>query len=190
MGPILLAVVGGVFGSAAGQIFESLPGKRARKNDATPTPTKGSTMFDDEVGADEIYIETSGDDDEVGASKGKAKTKKCRSAFRRICFLPQTAIATTATAVLPVVVNAPFLGIGLRMSGANQNLLSYNGTIIRGRPQEGSSGSVGCGMFDQPDFFMWQWDTVNPGENFTLSFTNTHTASVSPSGYLVGYLAP
>lgn len=152
-------------------------------------------MYDDqEVGADDIYIETSGDeDDEVGASSAsrrKARSKKGRTAFRRIAFLPGTAIATTVTSVLPVVLNAPFKGIGMRMAGASQSLLFFNGAVIRGRPQEGSSGSVGCGIFLQGETFFWEWDTANPGENFTLSFTNSHASSVSPAGYLIGYLAP
>ncbi|HEV8246741.1 MAG TPA: hypothetical protein VGP93_13280, partial [Polyangiaceae bacterium] len=131
-------------------------------------------------------------EDEVGAAKArpKAKAKGGRAAFRRIAFIPGTAIATTVTSVLPVVLNAPFKGIGMRMSGANQSLLNFNGAVIRGRPQEGSSGSVGCGIFLQGETYFWEWDTANPGENFTLSFTNTHTASVTPNGYMIGYLAP
>jgi len=147
----------------------------------------------DEVGADDIYIETSGDDeDEVGAAKArpKAKSAKGRAAYRRIAFIPGTGIATTATAVLPVVLNAPFKGIGIRMQGANQGLLYFNGAVVRGRPQEGSAGSVGCGIFLSGETFFWEWDTANPGENFTLSFTNSHTATVTPNGYLIGYLAP
>lgn len=148
---------------------------------------------DDEVGADDIFIETSGDDeDEVGASKPKtrARSKKGRTAYRRISFIPGTAIATTVTSVLPVVLNAPFKGIGMRMAGANQTLLFFNGAVIRGRPQEGAAGSVGCGIFLEGETFFWEWDTANPGENFTLSFTNSHTASVTPTGYMIGYLAP
>lgn len=148
---------------------------------------------DDEVGADDIYIETSGDDDdEVGAARArpKARSKKGRNAFRRIAFLPGTAIATTVTSVLPVVLNAPFKGIGLRMAGLNQNLLFFNGAVIRGRPQEGAAGSVGCAIFVTGETYFWEWDTANPGENFTISFTNSHTASVTPTGYMIGYLAP
>lgn len=147
----------------------------------------------DGVGADDIYIETGAeDDDEVGAAtaKPKARTAKGRAAYRRIAFLPNTPIATTVTQVLPVILNSPFKGVGLRMSGLNQTLLNYNGATIRGRPQEGSSGSIGCGIFLQGETFFWEWDTANPGENFTLSFTNTHTATVQPEGYLIGYLAP
>lgn len=151
------------------------------------------SIYDDEVGADDIYIETSGeDDDEVGAAKArpKARSAKGRNAYRRIAFIPGTSIATASSAVLPVVLNAPFKGVGLRMSGLNQTLLLYNGAVIRGRPQEGSSGSVGCGIFLQGETFFWEWDTANPGENFTISFTNTHTAAVIPEGFLIGYLAP
>jgi hypothetical protein len=191
---LFLSVVGGVASAAAAHIF----GRAGRQTKALPgvsseDPTKGQEMYEnDEVGADDIYIETSGDDDdEVGGSKRrKARSKKGREAYRRIAFLPGTAIATTATGVLPVVLNAPFKGIGMRMAGANQALLFFNGAVIRGRPQEGSSGSVGCGIFLQGETFFWEWDTANPGENFTVSFTNSHSGSVSPNGYLIGYLAP
>lgn len=151
------------------------------------------SIYDDEVGADEIYIETSGaDDDEVGAAKArpKAKSAKGRAAFRRIAFLPATSIAAGSTSVLPVVLNAPFKGIGLRMGGANQDLLFFNGATVRGRPQEGASGSVGCGVFIAGETFFWEWDTANPGEQFTLSFTNSHASAVTPAGFMLGYLAP
>lgn len=148
---------------------------------------------DDEVGADDIYIETSGDDeDEVGAarSRPKARSKKGRPAFRRIAFLPSASLAAGSTQVLPVVVNAPFKGIGMRMRGPNVDDLNFNGAVIRGRPQEGSSGSVGCDVFAPGETYFWEWDTANPGENFTLSFTNTNAGAVALRGYLIGYLAP
>ena len=148
---------------------------------------------DDEVGADDIYIETSGDDeDEVGAARArpKARSKKGRAAFRRIAFLPQTAIAAASTAVLPVVLNAPFKGIGMRMAGLEMEKLLFNGAVIRGRPQEGSSGSVGCAIFAAGETYFWEWDTANPGENFTLSFSNTDDGALTPRGYMIGYLAP
>lgn len=148
---------------------------------------------DDEVGADDIYIETSGDDDdEVGAAKKrpKARSKKGRDAFRRIAFLPSSAITTGSTAVLPVTLNAPFKGIGMRMKGASIEDLLFNGAVIRGRPQEGSSGSVGCDVFAPGESYFWEWDTANPGENFTLSFTNTNAGSVTLRGFMIGYLAP
>jgi hypothetical protein len=104
--------------------------------------------------------------------------------------LPATPIASAATAILPVTLNGPFKGVGLRMQGANQSLLYFNGATVRGRPQEGSAGSVGCGIFLQGETFFWEWDTANSGESFTLSFTNTHSAAVAPNGFMIGYLAP
>jgi hypothetical protein len=198
MGPLLLSMVGGVAAAAAGHVFNRAGAPKNSPGVSSGDPTKGTEKMslydnDDEVGADDIYIETSGDDDdEVGAARArpKAKTKKGRAAFRRIAFLPGTAIATTVTSVLSVVLNAPFKGIGMRMAGANQSLLFFNGAVIRGRPQEGSAGSVGCGIFLQGETFFWEWDTANPGEAFTVSFTNSHTASVAPAGYMIGYLAP
>lgn len=190
---LLLAMVSGVAAAAAEAVFR----QAGKKKDlgASPGETKGKNTMndDDEVGADDIYIETAGDDeDEVGAARArpKARTKKGRNACRRIAFLPGTAIATTVTSVLPVVLNAPFKGLGMRMAGADQELLFFNGATIRGRPQEGSAGSVGCGIFVAGETFFWEWDTANPGENFALSFTNSHTASVTPAGYMIGYLAP
>lgn len=165
-------------------------------------------MYDDEVGADEIIIETAGDDDdevsgdydddEVGAKKkrrrararSRVQTRGGRPAVRRIAFLPGTAIATTVTSALQVTVNAPFKCIGMRVAGTNMNLLNFNGATIRGRPQEGSQGSVGCAAFEEGETFFWEWDTVNPGEAFTLSFTNTHTGTLTPLGFMIGYLAP
>ena len=187
----------GVATAAAVQLFTQAVKPKNLPGASPGEPTKGNTIMgiydNDEVGADDIYIETSGeDDDEVGAARArpKARTKQGRTAFRRIAFLPGTAIATTVTSVLPVVLNAPFKGIGMRMAGASQSLLFFNGSVIRGRPQEGSAGSVGCGLFAASDTYFWEWDTANPGENFTLSFTNSHTSSVAPAGYLIGYLAP
>src|SRR6185369_15696054 len=122
MGPLLLSMVGGVAAAAAGHVFNRAQATpKALPGASSGEPTKGSEMGlydnDDEVGADDIYIETSGDDeDEVGAARArpKARSKKGRAAFRRIAFLPQTAIAAASTAVLPVVLNAPFKGIGMR----------------------------------------------------------------------------
>lgn len=163
-----------------------------------------------EVGADEIIIETAGDyddevgsddDDEVGARKRRggprrgrarprAQTRGGREAVRRIAFLPGTGIAAAATSALPVTLNAPFKCIGMRVAGTNMNLLTFNGATIRGRPMEGSQGSVGCAAFEEGETFFWEWDTVNPGESFTLSFTNTHNATLTPLGFMIGYLAP
>ena len=70
---------------------------------------------------------------------------------------------------------------------ANTGALMYNGTSIRGIPQEVSAGSVSCDVFAPGETFFWQWDQVNPSDPFTLSFTNTHTASVTLNGFLVGY---
>lgn len=149
----------------------------------------------DEVGADDIYIETSGEedgDDEVGASRARtrAKTKKGRTAFKRIAFIPNTSIAAAGTSVLPVVLNAAFKGTGMVIEGLNTDDLLYNGATIRGRPQEGSAGSTGCNAFQPNNTFYWEWDTANPGETFTLSFTNTNAAAVVPRGHLTGWLAP
>ena len=148
---------------------------------------------DDEVGADEIYIETSGDDDdEVGAAKArpKARSKKGRTAFRRLSFLPNTSIAAGATSVLPVILNAPFKSCGMVVEGLNTDDLLYNGATIRGRPQEDSAGSTGCNAFQPNNTWFWEWDTANPGETFTLSFTNTNADAVVLRGHLLGYLAP
>lgn len=150
------------------------------------------SIYDDEVGADDIIIETGGEDDEVGGAKAKPKatSKKGRPAFRRVAFLPSTAIAAGGTSALPVVLNAPFKGIGMRMAGPDQIDLLFNGAAIRGRPQEGSSGSIGCAIFALADTYFWEWDTANPGEQFTVSFTNTNAGPVTPRGYMIGYLAP
>lgn len=152
-------------------------------------------LDDDEVGADEIYIETSGDDDEdeVGAARRRrprARTRQGRAAVRRIAFIPNTSIAAAGTSILPVVLNAPFKGTGMVVEGLNTDDLLYNGATIRGRPQEGSAGSVGCNAFQPNNTWFWEWDTANPGETFTLSFTNTNAGAVVPRGYLLGYLAP
>jgi hypothetical protein len=201
MGPLFLNVIGGIAAAAAQHLFthagsskpKALPG-------ASPGETKGKNNMgpydnnDDEVGADDIYIETAGDgdEDEVGAarSRPRARTKRGRTAYRRIAFVPNTAIAAGATSVLQVVLNSPFKGMGLVMEGLNVDDLLFNGATIRGKPQEGSSGSVGCNAFQPNNTFFWEWDTANPGESFTLSFTNTNAGAVTPRGYMLGYLAP
>lgn len=200
MGPLFLNVIGGVAAAAAQHLFtrarsdtpKALPG--ASLGETTKGHEQMSLYDNDEVGADDIYIETSGEDDEdeVGAARGrrKARSKQGRAAYRRIAFIPNTSIAAAATSVLPVVLNAPFKGTGLVVEGLNTDDLLYNGATIRGRPQEGSAGSVGCQAFQPNPTFFWEWETANPGESFTLSFTNTNAAAVTPRGYLLGYLAP
>jgi hypothetical protein len=86
--------------------------------------------------------------------------------------------------------NHPFKAIGIEMCGTNQDKLFFNGASIRGEPQEASSGTIGCEIFTHVGrTFFFEWATANPGESFTLSFTNTHTAAVTPTGWLLGYLA-
>lgn len=155
-------------------------------------------IYDDETGADEIYVEGEsdevGDDDEVGARARKARSRPRpvpaggKPAYRRWAFLPATSIAAAATVIISIVLNSPFKAIGMRLSGTNQDKLLFNGCSIRGNPQEASAGSVGCEIFSNPsDTFYFEWATANPGESFALSFTNTHSAAVTPTGYLVGY---
>lgn len=155
---------------------------------------------DDEVGADEIYLETAGEDDddddvsgdEVGAKKKrrkKAKTRSGRAAFRRIAFIPGTSVTAGSTVSLPVTLNSAFKGIGMRMAGVDVDQLLFGGATIRGVPQEASAGSVGCGAFAPGETFFWEWATASPGEAFTLSFTNPTADAIVPRGYLIGYMA-
>jgi hypothetical protein len=167
------------------------PGVEEQDNAEEEENEDEMSLYDnEEVGADEIYIsETSGDDDEVGA-RAKRRPAKNSNAPRRIAFLPATSIAAASTVGVSVVLNKSFKGIGIRLSGTNQDKLLFNGATIRGTPQEASSGSVGCEIFTHPgETYFWEWDTVSPGESFVLSFTNTHTAAVTPTGYLIGYMS-
>lgn len=145
----------------------------------------------EEVGADEIYInETAGDEDEVGAKARPRPRARGGNAPRRIAFIPATSIPAAATVAIAVSLNKSFKGIGIRLSGTNQDKLLFNGATIRGTPQEASTGSIGCEIFTHPgETYFWEWDTASPGESFTLSFTNTHSAAVVPSGYLIGYMS-
>lgn len=155
-------------------------------------------IYDDETGADEIYVETSGDDevgdDETGAKRARSRQRKTPAggapAYRRIAFITAVSIGAAATQLISIGLNRPFKGIGMRLSGLNQDKLYFNGANIRGNPQEASAGSVGCEIFTHTgENYCWEWDTANPGESFSLSFTNTHTAAVTPTGYLIGYLS-
>jgi hypothetical protein len=201
MGPLILSMVAGVAAATAEHIFKSAGGKNSPGSSSAETKKEIKQMgqYDDEIGADEIYVETGADDevgdDEVGARKrarSRPRTSPAggRPAYRRIAFITAVAIAAAATTQVAITLNHPFKGVGMRLSGTNQDKLLYNGTVIRGTPQEASSGSVGCEIFTHPgETYFWEWDTANPGESFTLSFTNTHTAAVTPTGYLVGYLS-
>lgn len=153
--------------------------------------TEDMGLYDEEVGADEIYInETAGDEDEVGARARARPKAKNANAPRRIAFITAVSIAAASTVAVPISLNKSFKGIGMRLNGTNQDKLLFNGAVIRGTPQEASSGSIGCSLFTLPgETFFWEWDTASPGESFTLSFTNTHTAAVTPTGYLIGYMS-
>lgn len=207
MGPILLSMIGGIAAASAATVFNRA-GERAKNSPgASPGDSRGSRpasnernaimgIYDDEseTGADEIYI--SGEEEsETGAAKAKprATAKGGKPAFRRTAFLPSTPIATTATANVAMgpALNCAFKAIGMQLFGTNQNLLLFNGATIRGKPQEASAGSIGGAAFGTTDItFFFEWDTANPGETFNLSFTNTHTATVTPTGWLIGYAAP
>ena len=113
-----------------------------------------------------------------------------KPAVKRMAFLNGSSIAAAATGIITQPVNRAFKPVWLLLSGANQSLLNYNGATIRGIPQEVSAGSIGCAVFDSADtVFFWDYDTVNPGDTFQLSFTNTHVSAVVPSGALLGYAA-
>lgn len=193
MGPILASIVSGIAAAGASSVFAA--GSSRRENLPSSLPSSGDNertqrMYGEgEVGADEIYIEGEGED-EVGAAKKRPRptAKGGAPAWRRTAFIPATSIAAASTAVIPITLNAAFKGIGLWLSGTNQDKLLFNGATIRGIPQEASSGSIGCEIFTRADqSFFWEWDTANPGESFSVSFTNTHTAAVTPTGWLIGY---
>ncbi|HET9930204.1 MAG TPA: hypothetical protein VFQ35_05945 [Polyangiaceae bacterium] len=151
-------------------------------------------LYDDETGATDIYLDSgtvSGENDpETGAARARQRQQPAKGtpAIRAKAFLPSVAIGAGATAPLDMKLNFAFKAIGMRLSGQNQDKLLYNGATIRGRPQEANSGSTGCEIFTHAgETFFEEWDTANPNEQFSLSFTNTHTASVTPTGYLIGY---
>lgn len=211
MGPLLLSMVGGVAAATASRLFDAAESGasatasrlfNAAGKPRTPpglNPVVNEERYNVEVGADDIYIETGYDDetagdegDEVGArakARRRPQPKGGTEAKRRIAFLPPTVIGIGATVPVTPVLNSAFKGIGMRVYGLNVTDLLFNGATIRGKPQEGSAGNVGCAAFVAGESYFWEWDTANPGESFSLSFTNTNAAAVTLRGFLIGYLA-
>lgn len=184
MGPLLSAIVSGIAAATAGNALNAVA-ERSRKN-----KDERQTMPNDDL---DIYVGDDGDevagDVEIEIGRARARARSSNGAvLKRVAFLNGSSIAAGATATITQPVNRAFKCVWMLFGGTNQSDLDFLGATIRGIPQEVSAGAVGVGLFTtaNPSYF-WDWDTVNPGDTFQLTFKNNNAGAVTPKGILLGY---